>query len=101
MGDLVPVPMTTIVRTTPKEIRVLRRQAGLALANEDAEALLREARIRNGVELAHHAARRLAILNQSVTELTHDNPGLEVTLRLLEHSVAIEVGGLIGEYIRR
>jgi hypothetical protein len=100
MVDLVPWGEAE-VRAKSREIRSLQRRTTLAMAHEDAEVLVREVRIRNGFALAQHTMDRLAILDRVVTELSHDNPGLEMALRAIERSVGLQAGDLIADYMGR
>jgi predicted nucleic acid-binding protein len=99
-SDLVP-RVGAVVRANSREIRTLQKQTTLVVAHEDAEALVREVRIRNAYQLAHHTVDRAAILNRVVMELSHDNPGLEMMLRAIEREVGLQAGDLIADYLRR
>jgi hypothetical protein len=90
-----------VVRANSREVRALQKQTTLVVTREDAEALVRDVRIRNAYQLAHHTVDRAAILNRVVTEISHDNPGLEMMLRSIEREVGLQAGDLIADYLRR
>ena len=99
MSDLVKRTTMALVAAEPREVRVVHRQVAVVLAHENGEAHVRDQRIDNAYSLAHHTAVRATVLNGSNTELSHDNPALELDLRSLEKVVLVGAKALIADYL--
>lgn len=108
MGELVlrdsydPVPIN---RRTAKQLSRVHDQqlVGRAAieARESNAAYVVERRIDNGYKLAAQTVHNATRLNQLVTQVSRDNPGLESTLRSVEESVAFAAQSIVYQYMTR
>ena len=106
MSNIVPraaygaQPPVKIDRPTLKAMEAIR-SAGI-IRQSQAYVAAREAedRIETATDMAKLTARRVTSLNQEVTELTRDNPGLEMTLRPLEAMVVAGSADVIYRFLR-
>lgn len=108
MGELVlwdsydPAPIN---RRTAKQVSRVRDQQIVARAaieaREQNAAYVASLRNDNGYMLADRVVTHAARLNWRVTQLSQDNPGLEMTGRKIEESVAFDAMSVIHWYMTR
>jgi hypothetical protein len=73
----------------------------LAEAREDSLARLADVRIANGCVLLERTVLRFAALDGLISSVSHDRPGLEMTLRAIQQDVGMATAGVIRGYVQR
>jgi hypothetical protein len=115
MGELAPrdyydpTPMGRQVRKQLARIdeQARVRQAAITATSQDdlsqivAQQRIAQERINGGYDLADHAVSRATHLNHKVTAATRDNPGLEMTLRDMEHKTGLGATIVVYDYMTR
>jgi|ERR1039458_221263 hypothetical protein len=101
-GDLIPYAGGLApTRGSSRASRQIEAARTVAIAREDALEELAKVRIRNGLHLLECSVMGLAMVDGLINTVSHDRPGLEMTLRVLQQDVAIGIGSTIREYIQR
>jgi hypothetical protein len=88
-------------RGSSRATREIEAARTVAIARQDALEDLAKVRIRNGLHLLECSVVGLAMVDGLITNVSHDRPGLEMTLRALQQDVAIGIGSTIREYMTR
>jgi hypothetical protein len=108
MSNLVPRDHNDLLparRSTGRQLSRISNQSlvvqAAAGAREHESAYRVQQRIDNGYRLAVQTVSNAARLNNLVTQVSSDKPGLEVTLRSIEDNVAFASQSVIYQYMTR
>jgi hypothetical protein len=101
-GSLVPFPDRRAAKwTTTKALSNISEAAFLAVAHEDALAEIADARIHNASLIVERTVARLAVIDHMISQVSHERPHLEMSLRIIQENLAIGIGVTLREYIQR
>jgi hypothetical protein len=90
-----------IDRSTMKAMEALRGVALVREAQEYVAARTYEQRLDGAEELAGRAVHHLTRLHQQITDVSRDDPGLEMQLRQIQQVVATQSGNIMYRYMSR
>ena len=96
-----PGQIVRVNRAASRDLQQISNQAVVAEAQEFVLARLAQLRIDAGNQLARRTVFDLKTLHSLVTELTRDNPGLEMELRSFASIVAVASQQIIADYMMR
>ncbi len=88
-------------RVTTRGLAQINSATTLAEAQENAAAELALIRIRNGVHLLERTVLGLAAVDGLISTVSHERPGLELSLRCIEQELALGIGATIRGYVQR
>lgn len=91
----------SLSRQTGRELSRISTSGLVAQEREDLLARVADRHIANGAELVERAILRMAVIDSLVSQVSHDRPGFEMSLRILQENFAVGVGSTIREYIQR